>query len=187
MSDDEKNENATSGNGEAANGGQSQYKVGYRNPPLNTRFKPGQSGNPKGRRADRPNIQTMTEQIIYHKVPVREGGETRWMPLYQAVLYAQGVKGAKGDARSASVYFNETNPHLENFNSGRQSANMGLSDKLFEGVDSELLSADDKIDLARIAEIIDLGGDITALKVDDFARLQQILNKGRGKDITLYE
>jgi hypothetical protein len=61
---------------------------------------------------------------------------------------------------------------------------MKLSDKIFEGVDSGVLSADEKIELARIAELIDLGGDMTALKVSDFERLQQMLNKGRGKDIT---
>lgn len=27
-----------------------KYKVGYRCPPLHSRFKPGQSGNPKGRK-----------------------------------------------------------------------------------------------------------------------------------------
>ena len=64
---------------------------------------------------------------------------------------------------------------------------MRLSDKIFEGVDLGLLSADEKIELARIAELIDLGGDMTALKVSDFERLQQMLNKGRGKDITSNE
>jgi hypothetical protein len=129
----------------------------------------------------------MTEQVIYLKVPVRQGEETQWMPLYQAVLYAHGLKGAKGDARSASVYLAQTNQYCENFISERQPANMRLSDKIFEGVDSGLLSADEKIELARIAELIDLGGDMTALKVSDFELLQQMLNKGRGKDITSNE
>jgi hypothetical protein len=38
--------------------------------------------------------------------------------------------------------------------------------------------------LSRLAEVIDLGGDVTALSTSDFERLKQIVNKGRGKDIT---
>jgi hypothetical protein len=160
------------------------YAVGRGRPPVQSRFKPGQSGNPKGRRAERPNIQAMIKDVMYFPVPVRRGEKTELMPLYQAVLYALGVKAVKGDARSASVYLAQTNQHCEAFNSEQPSSNFGLSDKIFEGVAAELLSADDKIELARIAGLIDLGGDMTAVKASDFERLQQILNKGRGKDIT---
>ena len=34
------------------------YKVGNKKPPLHSRFKPGQSGNPSGRRKGRPNFGT---------------------------------------------------------------------------------------------------------------------------------
>jgi hypothetical protein len=47
-----------------------------------------------------------------------------------------------------------------------------------------LLSEDEMSDLSRLARTVDLGGDVTALKISDFTRLQQIINKGRGKDIT---
>ena len=40
------------------------------------------------------------------------------------------------------------------------------------------------IELSRLAEIIDVGADITALSVNDFERVKQIVNKGRGKDVT---
>ena len=39
-------------------------------------------------------------------------------------------------------------------------------------------------DLSRLAQTVDLGGDVTAIKVSDFIRLQKIVNKGRGKNIT---
>jgi hypothetical protein len=47
-----------------------------------------------------------------------------------------------------------------------------------------MLSDDEKIELSRLAEIVDLGGDVTALSVNEFARARDIINKGRGKDIT---
>ena len=38
--------------------------------------------------------------------------------------------------------------------------------------------------LARLGQIIDLGGDFTALTDSDFERAKKIANKARGKDIT---
>jgi len=38
--------------------------------------------------------------------------------------------------------------------------------------------------LSRFQEIVDLGGGMTALNVNDFARAREIVNKGRGKNIT---
>jgi|ERR1700722_6885263 hypothetical protein len=58
------------------------------------------------------------------------------------------------------------------------------SDTLFEGIDLDLLSHSEQIELSHLAEIIDLGGDVTALSTAAFERLKHILNKGRGKDIT---
>ena len=58
------------------------------------------------------------------------------------------------------------------------------SSPLFENLDRSLLSDDEKIELSRLAEIVDLGGDVTALSVNEFARARDIVNKGRGKDIT---
>jgi hypothetical protein len=50
------------------------YKVGYRKPPAHTRFKPGQSGNPKGRRKGAVNADTLIERELAKKVTVRENG-----------------------------------------------------------------------------------------------------------------
>ena len=55
---------------------------------------------------------------------------------------------------------------------------------MFEGLDLDLLSRSEQLELWQLAEIIDLGGDFTALSADDFERLKHILNKGRGKDVT---
>jgi hypothetical protein len=46
------------------------------------------------------------------------------------------------------------------------------------------LSDEDKVELARLGQIIDLGGDFTALSPSDFERAKQIADKGCGRDIT---
>jgi hypothetical protein len=57
-------------------------------------------------------------------------------------------------------------------------------DSLFENLDLKLLSRDDQVELSRLAEVIELGGDFTALSTDDFERVKNLVNKGRGKDVT---
>jgi hypothetical protein len=58
---------------------QKDYEVGHRRPPLATRFKPGQSGNPKGRPKGAKNLRTLTLEKLQAKIPVREGGRERRM------------------------------------------------------------------------------------------------------------
>jgi hypothetical protein len=179
-----------------------EYKVGYKHPPLHTRFKLGQSGNPNGRPKGRLNLTTEVMGIISKKVKVRDGDTDRQMSMLAANVLAHAIKGAKGDVRSASFLFNnvhrlglvgqEDGTAIEDASSSA-SANAILvppanqpapSDTLFEGIDLKLLSHSEQLELSQLAKIIDLGGDITAPSTANFERLKHILNKGRGKDIT---
>jgi hypothetical protein len=178
------------------------YTVGYKHPPLHTRFKLGQSGNPNGRPKGRLNLSTEVMGIISKKAKVRDGDTDRQMSMLAANMLAHAIKGAKGDVRSASFLLNnlhrlglvgeEDGTAIEDASSSASAnailvppANQsGPSDTLFEGIDLDLLSHGEQIELSHLAKIIDLGGDFTALSTADFERLKHILNKGRGKDIT---
>jgi hypothetical protein len=174
--------------------GKCAYAIGYGRPPLHSRFKKGQSGNPNGRRAGRPNLKTLLERAMHRKVPVRQGKKVCKKPMFEAILNTHGRKGANGDVRSAALIINmakaglshERNVEIERSNGRGQphSSRLWPSNPLFENVDRSLLSDDEKIELSRLAEIVDLGGDVTALSVNEFARARDIVNKGRGKDIT---
>src|SRR6516225_7664449 len=85
------------------------YEVGYCRPPAQHRFRPGQSGNPTGQRKD-SQVKTITEElkeIATTKVTIRDGGKSRKVPLMNAILLAHGMNGAKGDAKSAALFFNQ--------------------------------------------------------------------------------
>lgn len=178
------------------------YLVGKWRPPVETRWQPGQSGNPKGRRKGRRNVKTELKEIACKKITVRDGETERQVSLLGANVLAHGVKGAKGDVRSAGLILNhayrlgllDDEDAAAIKSAERDSGDGGAvlippasksrpSDTLFENLDLQLLAREELTELARLAEIIDLGGDITALSTADFERMKQIVNRGRGKDI----
>jgi hypothetical protein len=77
------------------------YKVGYSKPPKHTRFKPGQSGNPKGRKPGRKNVMTLLEETLFDTVKVRENGKVRRVPAIQACLLNLRNLAIKGDSKGA--------------------------------------------------------------------------------------
>jgi len=95
------------------------YEVGYGKPPKSGQFKPGQSGNSKGRPKKPKNkvptikgvdiLAQRTNQIVleeaYREVSVRsEDGKIEKMPVFQAVLRSMGLNGIKGN-RMAGGHF----------------------------------------------------------------------------------
>jgi hypothetical protein len=74
--------------------------VGYANPPLETRFKPGKSGNARGRPPGRRNFKTDLKETLSKGVRVKAGGKHRQISTQQAALLILRDKGLKGDQRS---------------------------------------------------------------------------------------
>ena len=78
----------------------SHSAVGYGNPPVRTRFKPGQSGNPKGRRKDQRNVHTVVDEALSQRITIREGNRTRSVTKLDAVILTMVSAALKGDTKA---------------------------------------------------------------------------------------
>lgn len=76
------------------------YEVGYGKPPKHSRFKPGQSGNPKGRKPGSRNVMTLLAETLFDTVKVRENGKVRRVPAIQACLLNLRNQAIKGDPKA---------------------------------------------------------------------------------------
>ncbi len=82
--------------------------VGYRRPPVATRFKKGVSGNPRGRPTKRkkvvpaptPSVQDFVLMEAYRPITIRENNEPVTLPMIQAVVRSLGVAAVKGSHRA---------------------------------------------------------------------------------------
>ncbi|MGV6872573.1 DUF5681 domain-containing protein [Pseudochelatococcus sp. B33] len=81
------------------------YEVGYGRPPRHSRFKPGQSGNPKGRKRGTRNTGTLLQEILDEKIVVREGDREKKITRKEAWFRQLTNKALKGDARATTALF----------------------------------------------------------------------------------
>ncbi len=76
------------------------FEVGYGRPPLHSRFKPGKSGNPKGRTKQSRNMRTIVQQVLNEDMQIREGGRLRRMPAMEALVRTTLTRSFKGDPKA---------------------------------------------------------------------------------------
>ena len=79
---------------------QGDTQVGYGRPPKTTRFKKGQSGNPKGRPKGSLNVATMLIKTLREKVVINENGKRKTVTKLEAALKQMVNKAASGDPRA---------------------------------------------------------------------------------------
>ena len=81
--------------------GESDYKVGPGKPPLHTRFKKGQSGNPGGRSPK--NLATLLADALNEKVYVTIDGKRRRITKREAIVTQMVNKSTSVDLRATKM------------------------------------------------------------------------------------
>jgi hypothetical protein len=73
---------------------------GYRNPPRQTQFQRGKSGNPKGRGRNRPSSSKLLHKILFEPVRFKTEGGARTLPALTIMLLTARAKALQGDHRA---------------------------------------------------------------------------------------
>jgi len=76
------------------------YEVGYRKPPIKSRFVKGRSGNPKGRPGGAKNEKTLINDILGARIAVRTPEGKRRLNSFEISLMKLREKAAQGDLRA---------------------------------------------------------------------------------------
>jgi hypothetical protein len=77
--------------------------VGYGKPPRATRFRKGQSGNPRGRPRGSRNFASLVEEALAESVVINENGLRRKASNLQVIVKQLVNKAAQGDHRSIQL------------------------------------------------------------------------------------
>lgn len=77
--------------------------VGYGNPPSRSRFKKGQSGNPKGRPKGSFNVATVLAKTLREKVVINENGKRKVISKLEAACKQLLNKAASGELKALQL------------------------------------------------------------------------------------
>ena len=76
------------------------YPVGYGRPPQHTQFKPGQSGNPKGKSKGTKNLATIVNTATKEKIVVNESGKRKSVSKLEIAVKQLVNKAVQGDQKA---------------------------------------------------------------------------------------
>ena len=81
-------------------------EVGYGRPPRAHQFKPGQSGNPKGRPQGGKNEATILHNLLNRRIRLRQEGKLRQISILEAILMRFADEALKGNPKAAAFLLN---------------------------------------------------------------------------------
>ena len=78
------------------------YKIGKGRPPQSTRWKRGQSGNPKGRPKGAKNLATIFAEALSQKFEIQEKGKTRMITAREGIVRRVINEALKGNIKATA-------------------------------------------------------------------------------------
>lgn len=89
-----------------------KYNVGYGHPPKHTQFKPGQSGNPKGRPKGARSASSIATEILNQKLTLKNGHK---ITCREALIHRLRENALKGDRHALDrLLALDANAQIEN-------------------------------------------------------------------------
>ena len=76
--------------------------TGYKQPPKASRFRAGNSGNPRGRPRGSRNLKTTLTKLMSKRITVREDGQVRQITRQEAMLLKLYSKAVAGDTKASN-------------------------------------------------------------------------------------
>lgn len=87
-------------NNHPQNASDQDYDVGYGKPPKHSQFKPGQSGNPKGRPNGSKSLSTLLRNALNERIEVNKGGKRLKRSKLDIAIEQLVNKAAGGDIKA---------------------------------------------------------------------------------------
>lgn len=84
-------------------------KGGYGKPPKHSRYKPGQSGNPRGRPKKTKDVTALIQAELDKTIPVKEAGRSRRITKREAIITQLVNRAIQGETRPLQLVL----AHLE--------------------------------------------------------------------------
>lgn len=79
------------------------YEVGYKKPPKHGRFRPGESGNWRGRPRGAKSLKTELREELAETIKIKESGHAKMVSKQRAMLKSITAKAVQGDTKAVSV------------------------------------------------------------------------------------
>lgn len=86
-----------------SDGADDAYEVGYGKPPKGSQFKPGKSGNPKGRPKAPPKVEELIAREAARLITITVEGQKKTLTQAEVVIKAMFQKAMKGDLSAAKM------------------------------------------------------------------------------------
>ncbi len=110
-------------------------KIGYRRPPKAYQFKPGQSGNPKGRPKAKPSLAGVLEEALAQRTTIRVQGRARKVTKLEAMTRKLADMAVQGDARVVKLLLDRIREAEE------RAAEEPTMQEEFDATDREVIAA----------------------------------------------